>query len=297
MIHHLKICFLTHGLDLADHLIDKAFLDQLICQVRIENDRHIVVCLCHKAVLLRHIDQQIFLREGNLGSIHIEFQRAVCLEGFHGFASVYRSEVCLDTAKLLAIFRAYRFELRLEAVACERGNVLRENDLLHIQLILNDILIELSKLMVCLYIHRADRLTVLDVCRITCCTTHDNDLQDLFHILFQLLVDVLFICCREVAKVDALRCALVNAAYQILIDLLCHERDHRRSALADRHKRCVKRHISVDLILLHAFCPETFTASSDIPVAHLIHKVVQYPCSLRDPVMIQVVIHFFDRCI
>ena len=69
---------------------------------------------------------------------------------------------------------------------------------------------------------------------------------------------------------------------QVLIDLLCHERDHRRCCLADRNESGVKCHVRVDLILLHALCPETLTASSDIPVAHVIHKFIQCSCGLRD---------------
>ena len=94
---------------------------------------------------------------------------------------------------------------------------------------------------------------------------------------------------------NALRSRLIHGAHQILIDILGHERDHRRRTLADRHKRCVECHVSVDLILLHALCPETLTASSDIPVAHIIDKIIQRSCSLRDAVVGKVVVHFLNH--
>ena len=96
---------------------------------------------------------------------------------------------------------------------------------------------------------------------------------------------------REVAEVDALRSRLVDGSYQVLVDLLCHERDHRSCCLTDRHESCVESHVSINLILLHALCPETLTASSYIPVAHVIHELLECSCSLRDAVVRKVVIH------
>ena len=83
-----------------------------------------------------------------------------------------------------------------------------------------------------------------------------------------------------------LRCVLVYTSHEILVDIFCHERNHRRGCLADSDKRCIKRHISIDLILFHAFCPETFTASSHIPVAHVVHKILERSCCLRYAVIV-----------
>ena len=94
---------------------------------------------------------------------------------------------------------------------------------------------------------------------------------------------------------NALRSRLIHGAHQILIDILCHKRNHRRRTLADRHKRCVECHVRVDLILLHALCPETLTASSDVPVAHVIDEIIQRSCSLRNAVIGKVVIHFLNH--
>ena len=56
------------------------------------------------------------------------------------------------------------------------------------------------------------------------------------------------------------------AADEVSINILCHKRDHRGCSLGSCHKSCIQCHVSVDLILLHALCPETFPASSYIPV-------------------------------
>ena len=93
---------------------------------------------------------------------------------------------------------------------------------------------------------------------------------------------------------DALRCLFVDAADEVLIDFFRHERDHRSCCLADLDQSGVQRHVSVDLILLHALCPEALTASSDIPVAHLIDELLQSSCGLGYLVGSKVLIHGAD---
>ena len=80
---------------------------------------------------------------------------------------------------------------------------------------------------------------------------------------------------REVAQMDALRRVLVDASYQVLVDLLRHEGNHGRRRLGDGYKSRIKRHIRVDLILLHSLGPETLPASSYVPVGHIVHKFLQ----------------------
>ena len=94
---------------------------------------------------------------------------------------------------------------------------------------------------------------------------------------------------------DALRSGLVDASDQILVDILSHERDHRSRCLGYRYQCSVQCHIGIDLILLHALCPETLTASSYIPVTHVIYEILKCSCSLRDAVVCQVVIHVFHH--
>ena len=90
---------------------------------------------------------------------------------------------------------------------------------------------------------------------------------------------------------DALRSGLIDTAYQVAVDLLCHERDHRSCCFTDGYQRSIQSHICIDLILLHSLCPETFTASSYIPVTQIIYKLLQCFCSFRNAVICQVVIN------
>ena len=71
---------------------------------------------------------------------------------------------------------------------------------------------------------------------------------------------------REVAEMDGFRCLLIDAADEVAVDGLRHERDHRCSGLGRRDECRVERHIGVDLVLLHALRPEAAAAAADIPV-------------------------------
>ena len=94
---------------------------------------------------------------------------------------------------------------------------------------------------------------------------------------------------------DALGCLLVDASYEILVDFLGHERNHRRRRLGNRHQRRVKRHVGVHLILLHPLGPEPLAAPSHVPVAHVINEILKGSRCLRDPVICQVIVHLFHR--
>ena len=94
---------------------------------------------------------------------------------------------------------------------------------------------------------------------------------------------------------DAFRSIFVNAANQVLVNILCHKRNHGRSSLCHINQSRVQSHISIDLVLLHALCPETFSAASYIPVAHIIYEFLQHSCSLRNPVIVQIIIHITDH--
>ena len=67
----------------------------------------------------------------------------------------------------------------------------------------------------------------------------NNHLQHFFHVIFQFLIDPLFLHCREVAEMDTLRCSLINTSYQILINIFCHKRDQRSCCLGNGHKSCI----------------------------------------------------------
>ena len=127
--------------------------------------------------------------------------------------------------------------------------------------------------------------------------SQNYDLQKFFHVCFQIFVDPCFVYSWEVAEMDTLRSIFIHASYQVLIDVFCHERDHRSCCLGDGYQCMVQSHVSIDLILLHSLCPETFTASSYIPVTHLIYKFLECSCCFRDLVVSQVIVYSLNSCV
>ena len=103
----------------------------------------------------------------------------------------------LDLTKVLTVLRSDCTKLWLEAVCCVSAYIIIELNVLHVQLILDDSLLLTEKLLVSLDIHLADRLSVLDICCISCCTSQNNDLQDLVHSYLELWIDHLLIHLRE----------------------------------------------------------------------------------------------------
>ena len=96
---------------------------------------------------------------------------------------------------------------------------------------------------------------------------------------------------------DTLRSIFIHASYQVLIDVFCHERDHRSCCLGDGYQCMVQSHVSIDLILLHSLCPETLTASSYIPVTQIIYEVLKHTCCLWDSVIAKIIIYIFYHCV
>ena len=96
---------------------------------------------------------------------------------------------------------------------------------------------------------------------------------------------------------DTLRSCFVQRSYKILVNVLCHERNHRSCSLGNCYQSCVKSHVRIDLILLHAFCPETLTAASYIPVTHLVYKALKCSCSLRNLIVVQIFVNGLYKCI
>ena len=119
----------------------------------------------------------------------------------------------------------------------------------------------------------------------------------MFHIVFQFFIDPLLFCHREITQMYAFRSIFIDRSYQILIDIFCHKRNHRSSYFGNCDKCGIQSHISINFILLHAFCPETLTASSDIPVTHIIHKFLKSSCSFRNPVIFKIVVHCLNHSI
>ena len=94
-----------------------------------------------------------------------------------------------------------------------------------------------------------------------------------------------------------LRRGCIDRANQILVNLLTHKRNHRRGRLRDRDQRRVERHKRIDLILLHALCPETVAAAAHVPVRHVFDKFLEYGSRLRNSVVREVLIRVADHAV
>ena len=117
----------------------------------------------------------------------------------------------------------------------------------------------------------------------------------MIHIGLQIGVDHGLVRFREQAQMNALRLLREVSYHQILINVFRHERDKRSGDLAQGDEAGVQRHVGADLVLLHSLRPETFTAAADIPVAQIIHKLLQGTAGFRDLVIGHAVVHRLDQ--
>ena len=181
--------------------------------------------------------------------------------------------------------------MRLKIIRSKVPNILGKFHVLYIELVCRDLLVIFGQLKFCFHEHLSDGLAVLDVGGIAARTAHNHQLQYMFHVAFQLRINVRLIRLRKIAQMDALRRFRIDAAYQVPVDLLRHKRDQRRGCLCHGHKGGIQGHIGVDLILFHALCPETLPASAHIPVAHVFYKFLERAGAFRNPVILQIAVH------
>ena len=87
----------------------------------------------------------------------------------------------------------------------------------------------------------------------------------------------------------------IHAAYQVTVDGLGDERNHRCRYLRERYQCGVERHVSIDLILLHALRPEALSRTTNIPVRHVVDEILHRVRSLRDTEVREVIIDFADH--
>jgi len=212
-----------------------------------------------------------------------------------GGGTVQTGELCADFAELLAEFRPERLELRLERVRNQIFHILGKLHLLHVELILDHLNVIFGQRLAGLDDHLGKRLAVFQVGAVSCCAAEGDDFEHGFHVGFKRLVDAGFVNLREVAEMDAFGCRQIDGADQIAVNILRHERNHRRCGFGGGDKRAVKHQIRVDLVGLHPFCPVAGTAAADIPVAQLIHKILQRAGGLRNAVIGKVAVHVADH--
>ena len=297
LVHNFEAGFLTHGLDLADDLTYESLFDQFRCQVCIKDYGCFTVRFGYIAFCLCCFNKKVFFCKFYIVSVDIQFQDTVGSQLVHCCCSIDVCESLSDSSKEFTVFRSYCTKLWFEAVGDKGFYIICEFYFFDIQFVCDDVSVEFTHFLLSFYIHGSDRLTVLDVCCISAGTSQNYDLQKLFHVCFQIFVDPCFVYSWEVAEMDTLRSIFIHASYQVLIDVFCHERDHRSCCLGDGYQCMVQSHVSIDLILLHSLCPETFTASSYIPVTHLIYKFLECSCCFRDLVVCQIIVYSLNSCV
>ena len=114
------------------------------------------------------------------------------------------------------------------------------------------------------------------------------------HICLKFRIDHRLVADRIIAQMNTLRCIRINTRYDILIDFFRHERNHRSRELGKCDKACVQRHVRIDLVLLHALCPEAAAAAADVPVGQVVNKCLQSLAGFRNLIGCHVRIHLFD---
>ena len=107
VVGDLKAGVLAHGLDLADDLADKALLDQLRAQVRIQDHGHIGVLLGDEALPPGHIDQQVVLGQDHLCPVKGKGQRAGLVQGIHGLIAIQLRQGGADLPQELPVLGTY----------------------------------------------------------------------------------------------------------------------------------------------------------------------------------------------
>ena len=90
---------------------------------------------------------------------------------------------------------------------------------------------------------------------------------------------------------NALGSVLIDRADKVLINVLCHKRNHRSRSLGDSNKCGIKSEISIDLILLKTLFPVTLTAAANIPVTHIVDKFLKSLARLGNSVICHIVVN------
>ena len=103
--------------------------------------------------------------------------------------------------------------------------------------------------------------------------------------------------CRPIAEVNGFGSACIHLLHQIAVDFLCDEGCEGCCQFYHGFQNGIQCHISIDFILFHAFCPETLTASSYIPVGQVIQEINHCTGRLCQLVALQRFIHEFIQCL
>ena len=297
-VHNLEAGLLAHRLDLGNELAHEAFLNKLRREMLVHDDGDAIVGQRLEALDLLDLNEKVLLRKFGLFTVQCDGDGSLRLEFLRGLARVKLVHGLDDSAfHLLREVPADRRKIRLDRAARVLAQVVLHFHALDVQLVEDDLPIVFRDLKRRVDVHLADRLAVLDAARVADRAAENDDFEQVIHVLLELLVDHVLIRRRIAAEVDRLRCIFVDRADEVLVDFLCHKRDRRCRKPAQCREAGVERLIGVDLVLLHAGCPESRAASADVPVGHVVDELLHRLAGLCDLVVAIVRIDFLDRAV
>ena len=119
-------------------------------------------------------------------------------------------------------------------------------------------------------------------------------MNDLIHYLLERGIDEGFVRYRIIAQMYGFGSGSIHASYQVLIDVLRDERNHGCRDLRGLGEHGIQGHVCIDLVLLHAACPESLTASAHIPVTGLVNEFVEHARCLGYAIVVQMIVHGLD---
>ena len=223
MVGDLEARLLAHGLHLGDYFAHEALLDELRGEVGVKHHGKVMLGNCHEAGVFLGGDQHVLGRQGYLGAVYVELVAlAPIVGGYHRVSYALARQILIDLGQELAIAGAQGLELGLYPVAYEGGSVVNEFNFLYVQLVRYDGYIHIGKSFA-LHVHGGNGLAVLDICRVAGAAAQHHYIQHGGHVGLQLGVYEALVLLWPVAKVYALRGALIHRPYHILIHCLGHE--------------------------------------------------------------------------
>ena len=266
VIGDLKARLLAHGLHLGDYLPHEALLDELRRKVGIQHHGKVMLGDCHEAGVLLGGDKHVLGRQGYLGAVYVELVAlAPVVGGYHRVSYAFARQILIDLGQELAIAGPKGLELGLYAVAYEGGSVVNEPDFLYVQLVRYNGYVHIGKSFA-LHVHGGNGLAVLDICRVAGAAAQHDYIQHGGHVGLKLGVDEALVLLWPVAKVYALRGALIHRPYHILIHGLGHEGGEGGGYQRHGLEHGVEGHVGGLLVGGHILAPVPLAAAADVPV-------------------------------
>ena len=295
MVCDHKARVLTHGLQFGDNLPHKALFYQLIGEAGVQHHRQAPVGDGGIALLLAGLNEQLLGSQAYFPVLQGKSQNPLGVQLPLGLGSVQVLQSLAHRAQALAQLFAQQLELRLKAVGSKFRHVCQKLQRLYVQFLLDDVLIEAAQAGVRIGTQAGQRLAVFQVGLIPGGPAQGHHPQHFVHVLLQLFVDPALAAQGELAQVHALRRAAVHRTHQVLVDVLAHKGGQRGQHFGGGHQSGIQSHIGGGLIIRLSLDPEALPAAAHIPVAQLVHKVLQNPGSLRHLILGQIPVQVLHR--